>query len=80
MYSGLPVVASRVDGIPEVVIDGQTGILVPAKNPDLLASAIYKLMQDIDTAIRMGQAGKDRVAERFSPQRYIDKIEAIWQS
>jgi glycosyltransferase involved in cell wall biosynthesis len=80
MYSGLPVVASCVDGIPEVVVDGRTGILVGAKNPAGLADGICNILQNPDMAAGMGQAGKDRVVERFSPQRYVSKLEALWQT
>jgi len=54
MAMGKPVLASRVDGIPEVVEDDVTGILVPPKDPDTLAKAILLLLHDKETATKMG--------------------------
>ena len=46
MAAGVPVVATCVDGIKEVVIDGENGILIPPKNPDAIASAVIKLIEN----------------------------------
>ena len=64
MACGRPVVATRVGGIPELVIDGVTGILVPPANPGALAEAILQLIQEPQLAKRMGVAGRRR-AERY---------------
>ncbi len=66
MACGAPVVASRVGGIPEVVIDGQTGLLVPPDDPDTLAEAITTLVHDPDRATSMGQEGRRWVGADFS--------------
>ncbi len=60
------VVASAVGGIPEVVEDGKTGLLVPPARPDELAAAIRRLLDDPGLARAMGQAGRRRVEEKFS--------------
>ena len=65
MAAGLPVVASRVGGIPEIVDDGRTGLLVPAGAPDRLADALRTLREDSALARRFGAEGRRRV-ERFS--------------
>jgi L-malate glycosyltransferase len=61
MAVGLPVVATRVGGIPEAVADGETGILVPARNPGALAQALASLARDAGLRALMGQRGKNRV-------------------
>ena len=66
MACGAAVVASSVGGIPEVVMDAQTGLLVPAGDPVLLADAISSLVGDPVRAAAMGQLGRQRVAAEFS--------------
>ena len=61
-----PVVASAVGGIPEIVVHGETGLLVPPADPAALAAAINELLADPARARRMGQAGRARVLDRFS--------------
>ena len=67
MEAGVPVVASRVSGIPEVVEDGVTGWLVPPEDPEALADALVRVLEDPDGARRRGEAGRRRVDERFRP-------------
>ncbi len=67
MEAGLPVVASRVSGIPEVVEDGRTGWLVPPEDPGALAAALAEVLERPDEARRRGEAGRRRVDERFRP-------------
>ncbi|HYO12567.1 MAG TPA: glycosyltransferase family 4 protein [Thermoanaerobaculia bacterium] len=67
MEAGVPVVASRVSGIPEVVEDGITGWLVPPEDPEALAAALARVLEDPDGARRRGEAGRRRVDERFRP-------------
>lgn len=69
MAAGLPVVASRVSGTNEVMIDGVTGLLVPAKNSKALAEAICELIEDPQRAAEMGMAGKRRVVSDFSAEK-----------
>lgn len=74
MIFGKPVVASDVGGIPEVVIDGETGLLVPAKDPPALAAAILELVGDKEKSIAMGLAGKERVERDFSPRQRAHRV------
>lgn len=67
MEQGLPVVASAVSGIPEVVIDGQTGWLVPPEDPERLAAALAELFADPAEARRRGAAGRARVEALYRP-------------
>lgn len=66
MAAGRAVVATAVGGVPEAVLDGQTGLLVPPGNPDALADAVRSLLSDPARAARMGTAGKARVQQHFS--------------
>ncbi len=67
MEAGVPVIASAVSGIPEVVEDGETGWLVPPEAPDALADALAAVLADPAEASRRGAAGRRRVDERFRP-------------
>ncbi|HEX6900840.1 MAG TPA: glycosyltransferase family 4 protein [Thermoanaerobaculia bacterium] len=67
MEAGVPVVASRVSGIPEVVVDGETGWLVPPEDPEALAKALEEALADPEEARRRGAAGRARVEERYRP-------------
>jgi glycosyltransferase involved in cell wall biosynthesis len=66
MAAALPVVASRVGGLGEVVVDGETGRLVPVGDIDALAAALDALARDADLRRRLGAAGRDRVRARYS--------------
>ena len=67
MEAGVPVVASRVSGIPEVVEDGRTGWLVPPEDPEALAAALAQVLANPAEAMRRGEEGRRRVCERFRP-------------
>jgi glycosyltransferase involved in cell wall biosynthesis len=77
MASRLPVVATRVGGIPEQVIEGETGLLVPSRDPGRLARAIESLLDDPSTARAMGEAGRRRVVESFDWDHGIDRLAAL---
>lgn len=78
MAAGLPVVASRVGGIPELVCEGETGLLVPAGRPDALAGAMLALLADPPRLRRMGEAGRRRVVDSFNPDLFIRAHERIY--
>jgi glycosyltransferase involved in cell wall biosynthesis len=69
MAAGLPVVASDVGGVPELVVDGETGLLVPPGDPGLLAAAIERLLEDPSLSRRLGEAGRARIADHFDIAR-----------
>ncbi|MCH7664250.1 MAG: GT4 family glycosyltransferase PelF [Chloroflexi bacterium] len=77
---GKAVVATRVGGIPELVEDGVTGILVPPKEPELLARAIVDLLQDSSRRQAMGLAGRARVEERFTIEKMVRSYESLYES
>ncbi len=74
MERGRAVIASRVGGIPEVVLDGETGLLVPPGDEPALAYAMGALLADPMLRTRMGRRGRDRAAECFSRAAQIDEL------
>ena len=80
MACSLPVVASNVGGIADVVEDGVTGILVQPKNPKLIAKAIMKLLNDNCLAEKMGQNGKERVARLFTQEKMLEKTWELYRT
>ena len=79
MAAGLPVVATEVGGVPELVVDGETGVLVPPGDPDALAGAILDCIGDREKAVEMGRRGKERVCALFSLPRMIQEHEALYE-
>ncbi|MDH4221948.1 MAG: glycosyltransferase family 4 protein [candidate division Zixibacteria bacterium] len=73
-----PIVATRVGGIPEVVEDKKTGILVPPENPHALAQAIVKLLKDKSLASQLGRIGRERVEKHFTIDKMIERIEEMF--
>jgi glycosyltransferase involved in cell wall biosynthesis len=75
-----PVVATAVNGCPEVVVDGVTGLLVPAGDTSAWAEAVARVLADPETAKTMGLQGRRRLEERFSLQTMVGRIEALYDS
>ena len=78
MACGTSVVASRVGGIPEVVADGETGLLVPSGDPAALARAVNTLVRDPDRAATMGQQGRERAIAEFGWQAIAAQTVALY--
>jgi glycosyltransferase involved in cell wall biosynthesis len=74
-----PVVATAVEGMPELVRDGETGRLVPPRNPRALAEAIAATLADPTAAQAMARAGRKRVEAHFSLRAKVDGIEALYR-
>ncbi len=79
MAAARPIVATTTGGIPEVVVDGVTGFLVPPRDDAAMAAAIVKLLKDPDLRQRMGQAGLARARERFSAERMLKETLLVYQ-
>ncbi len=75
-----PVVATAVDGTPEVVREGHTGRLVPPADPPALARALLDLLRDPDGARRLGQAGRDWALARFDLDRQVEATARVYRS
>ena len=80
MALGLPVVASSVDGIPEVVLNGKTGILVPPASPAALAKALKELAEDPTRRAALGAAAHAAIMEKFTLRRMMDEYQDAYTS
>jgi glycosyltransferase involved in cell wall biosynthesis len=78
MAHGLPVVASAVGGIPDKVVDGRTGYLVPPADPRALAARITQIASDLDSAREMGARGAELAEERFSWRQIAKSTEELF--
>jgi glycosyltransferase involved in cell wall biosynthesis len=79
MGAGVPVVATRVGGNPELVADAETGLLVPPRDAAALAEAVARLLENGDLARRFGSAGRRRALEQFSIEAMVDKTSRLYQ-
>lgn len=80
MQAGVAVVASRVSALPEIVLDGETGLLVPAANVPKLAAALLALLQDPQHATQLGKNGRLRAAQLFTVEQMAAQHAALYQS
>ncbi len=78
MAAGLPVVATASGGVPEIVVEGETGLLVPPEQPEPMAHAIAEVLDDPSLAEQMGEAGRKRAVERFDVRRVARQVEEIY--
>lgn len=78
MACGRAVVGTRAGGIPEMIIDGVTGLLVPTRDAEALASAIVRLLRDSAERNAFGQTGRSRVRERFSAGRMVNETVSVY--
>jgi glycosyltransferase involved in cell wall biosynthesis len=76
--AGCAVVAADHGGLPEILRDGETGLLVAPRDPPALARALVELAGDPACAQRLGQAAAADVRERFAPRRMIAAVEALY--
>ena len=80
MAAALPVVASRVGGIPELVDDGVTGHLVPPGNPDAVATALLDLLEHAGRRAAFGRSGRARIERQYSFDRMVAQFETLYVS
>jgi len=80
MAAGLPVVASRVSAVPEVVVDGETGLLAPVGEAPEYARRFVQLAQDPAERRRMGLAGRERVLSAFDLDRMVEQTLAVYEA
>ncbi|MCB0994390.1 MAG: glycosyltransferase family 4 protein [Acidimicrobiales bacterium] len=80
MASGLPVVATAVSGIPELIRDGENGLLVPPEDPDALADAIWRIAKDPATVDRLTARGRSTVATHFDGDRLARRLAELFDA
>ncbi len=78
MYTGRPVVATRVEGVPELVENGKTGILVEPQDIEGISRGVLNLLEDRETAHRLGQAAASRISSQFRADIMVGEIEKIY--
>ena len=79
MAAGIPVVATNVGGIPEVIVHGESGLLVPPADSRSLAEALVRVLSDSSMATRLGAAGRATVESRFGFERMVGEFEALYR-
>jgi glycosyltransferase involved in cell wall biosynthesis len=78
MAAGLPVIATNVGGNPEIVQDGKTGFLVPARDPNALSEAMGRVLGSPELGVQLGKAGYERVARNFSLASTVRQTEDLY--
>jgi len=78
MERARPVIASAVGGLPEIIDDGRTGLVVPSADAETLADAIVELASDLGRARAMGAAGRERALAEFTPERCVERTEELY--
>jgi len=79
MAAGVPVVATSVGGVPDVVEDGVTGLLLPPRQPEAVASAIVSTVMQPDRATAMAVRARQSVRDRFDSARLVQETEAMYR-
>jgi glycosyltransferase involved in cell wall biosynthesis len=80
MASGLPVVGTTVGGVPEMIVPGETGLLVPPCDPNALAESLRVLLRDAGLRARMGAAGRERVMRHFHERDMVRRTIELYRS
>jgi glycosyltransferase involved in cell wall biosynthesis len=79
MAAGIPVVATEVGGNPELILNGETGYLVPPMNPSALSIQVAAVLEDDRLRVRLGQASQRRVKDRFSLATMVKQYEQLYR-
>jgi glycosyltransferase involved in cell wall biosynthesis len=80
MAAGRAVAATAVGGVPDLIADGRTGVLVPARDAQRLADAIVTLARDASLRERLGSAARRDVGTRFAAERLVCDIDALYSA
>jgi len=81
MSTGLPMISTKVGGVPEIIQDGKNGLLIPSKHPEELAEAILQLYKDQKLRRRLGENARKTVLEKYTAEKvvnqYLETFEAV---
>jgi glycosyltransferase involved in cell wall biosynthesis len=80
MAAALPVVATRVGAVPEMIVDGREGFIVPPRDPASMTAALERLAWSTDLRRDMGRRGRERAERDFSPDVTMRKLEELYES
>lgn len=75
---GKPIVATDVDGNREIIEDGKTGILIPARDPEKMAEAVIRLLRDKDFASQLGESAKEIIPPKFTLSRMVEEMQSLY--
>ncbi len=78
MAMSKPVVGTNTGGTPEIIVDGDTGILIPPRDPEALTEAVLRLADDPRLRDRMGESGRRRIEKNFSIEAHVRQIELAY--
>ena len=79
MGAGLPVIATRVGGLPELIRDGENGVLIPPRDPSALADALSSLIADPSRRQSLGTAGRELRDREYGIDSYIHRLESLYR-
>ncbi|MDQ5846711.1 MAG: glycosyltransferase family 4 protein, partial [Acidobacteriota bacterium] len=80
MAAGVPIVATAVGGVPEMIENNDTALLVPANDPQAMADAIARILNDENLAAQLAQNAGELVSSRFSPEAYVQALTEVYRS
>ena len=80
MASSLPVVSTRIGGVPEMVVEGSTGLLVAEHQPAAFAEALERILVDQTFARSLGEGGRQRAADLFRVEKCVEELDSLFQS
>jgi glycosyltransferase involved in cell wall biosynthesis len=78
MATGCPVVATKVGGLPDLISDGESGLLVPPRNPDALSNAVLRVLEDSEAAGRMSAAARQSVHQRYTRTHLLAETDRLY--
>jgi glycosyltransferase involved in cell wall biosynthesis len=74
-----PVIATNTGGLPEIIEDGVTGLLIPPEDPDAIANAIIRMAKEKEGAKELAKRGKEKVLENYTFQQMINRTNEVYQ-
>jgi len=79
MAAGCPVISTRIGAIPDTIVEKETGFLIDARNPEMLADCIIRLIEDADLQKQMGMSARKRYEQCYTKERFIDNMIGVFQ-